>query len=103
MRGFQFNLGMSGKYFQHGNDEENEGDMELIKNASQFRWFCHTWAHKQPHQVDNVEDMKQQSFLNMKFAEVSTTQYMKIWKFQINTIIYYVSLFASTRCNNHDM
>ena len=76
--GFQFNLGLSGKYYQRGNDDENEGDMALIKNASKFRWFGHTWAHKQPHQVDNIEDMKQQIVLNMKFAEVSRIKLMEI-------------------------
>ena len=68
--GFQFNLGFSGKYFQHGSEEENRGDEEFIENASVFRWFDHTWAHKQPHQVDNVDDMKQQIILNMEFAKM---------------------------------
>ena len=69
--GFQFNLGFSGKYFEHGNAEEDEGDRELIENAKEFRWFDHTWGHKQPHQVDNLEDLKQQIFLNMEFAKVN--------------------------------
>jgi len=28
--GFHFMLGFSGWYFQHGNDEENEGDKMLL-------------------------------------------------------------------------
>ena len=75
--GFQFNLGFSGKYFQRGNEEENKGDKELIENASAFRWFDHTWAHKQPHQVDNLDDMKQQMILNMEFAKVCIGFYQK--------------------------
>jgi heparan sulfate N-deacetylase/N-sulfotransferase NDST2 len=68
--GFQLNLGFSGKYFEHGSADENEGDRELVENASEFRWFDHTWAHKQPHLVDNLEAMKQQMMLNMEFAKV---------------------------------
>lgn len=68
--GFQFNLGFSGKYFKNGNEEENAGDEELIKNAHKFRWFCHTWAHKQPHKVNTLDDMKSLVNLNMEFAKV---------------------------------
>lgn len=67
--GFHFNLGFSGKYFLHGNNEENEGDRELLKNASEFWWFGHTWSHKQPHLVDNIEDLKEQMKTNMEFAK----------------------------------
>lgn len=68
--GFRFNLGFSGNYFEHGSADENEGDRELLENASEFRWFDHTWAHKQPHQLDSLEYMKQQIMLNMEFAKV---------------------------------
>ncbi|XP_046856204.1 bifunctional heparan sulfate N-deacetylase/N-sulfotransferase 2-like [Xenia sp. Carnegie-2017] len=67
--GFQFNLGFSGKYFKNGNEEENAGDEELIKNAHKFRWFCHTWAHKQPHKVNTLDEMKSLINLNMEFAK----------------------------------
>ncbi|XP_028415525.1 bifunctional heparan sulfate N-deacetylase/N-sulfotransferase 4-like [Dendronephthya gigantea] len=67
--GFKFNLGFSGKFYQHGNKEENEGDQEIIENANEFRWFDHTWSHKQPHQVNNLQDMKDLIILNMQFAK----------------------------------
>lgn len=74
--GFKFNLGFSGKYFQHGSVEENKGDLEIIKNASEFRWFDHTWSHKQPHLLNNLQDMKYQIILNMQFAKVCIILYV---------------------------
>ena len=68
--GFRFNLGFSGKYFLHGNDEENEGDQELMKNTSLFWWFCHTWGHTQPHIISGFEELKQEIELNQVFAQV---------------------------------
>ena len=54
----------------HGHEEENEGDQELLRNANEFWWFCHTWSHKQPHLSDTFEDLKEQMQLNLKFAKV---------------------------------
>ena len=31
--GFHFNLGFSGKFFQHGSPDEDEGDLALIGKA----------------------------------------------------------------------
>lgn len=36
--GFHFMLGFSGWYYQHGNEEENEGDRMLLGNFDQV--FC---------------------------------------------------------------
>lgn len=47
--GFKFNLGFSGRGFKQGDEEEDEGDMALIKNAHKFTWFGHLYDHEQPH------------------------------------------------------
>ena len=67
---FHFNLGFSGKYFLHGNNEENEGDQELLKNTSEFWRFDHMWGHKQPHLCDNFDELKKQIEMNIEFAKV---------------------------------
>ena len=48
---------------------EREGDELLLKNAHNFRWFCHTYAHLKPHQYSKkrlVHDFQ----INKKFAVV---------------------------------
>lgn len=79
MPGFQFNLGFNGRFFEWGNEDEIEGDRELIKNAIEFRWFDHTWNHAKPHRIDNLTVMKQKIILNMEFAKVflQTISYTK--------------------------
>lgn len=39
--GFKFNLGFSGKYFHHGNPEENHGDDMLLSKYSRFFYSTH--------------------------------------------------------------
>lgn len=67
--GFHFNLGYCGGMFLSGNDEEDEGDWELIKNADKFWWFSHTWLHRQPHKSNDlgwiIDDLKK----NLDFAK----------------------------------
>lgn len=46
MLGFYFNLGYFGGMFLLGNDEEDEGDWELIKNADKFWWFSYMWFYR---------------------------------------------------------
>lgn len=71
IEGFQFNLGFSGKHLHRGNDEEDLGDDHLLKNAGHFRWFCHMYAHSQPHLYPNQSVLENQMQLNKEFAQVS--------------------------------
>lgn len=66
--GFQFNLGFSGKYFHHGNREENLGDDMLLRNTKHFNWFSHMWNHQQPHLYDNLTTLMSEMQLNKEFA-----------------------------------
>lgn len=68
---FKFNLGFSGKQLHKGNDEEDLGDDYLLKNADKFRWFCHMYAHSQPHLYANESALEAQMQLNKEFAQVS--------------------------------
>lgn len=70
MPDFHFNLGFSGGYFLAGNEKEDEGDRELIKNADEFWWFSHMWLHKQPHERKTLEDMMEDLKKNLDFAKV---------------------------------
>lgn len=56
--GFKFNLGFSGRGFKQGDDEEDEGDMALIKYADKFTWFGHLYDHEQPHKRTYAEIVK---------------------------------------------
>ena len=68
--GFHFNLGFSGGYFLHGNDEEDEGDWELVKNADKFWWFSHMWLHQKAHTRNTLEEMVEDLKKNLEFAKV---------------------------------
>ena len=69
--GFHFNLGYSGGYFLHGNDEEDEGDRELVRNADKFWWFSHMWLHKKAHERNTLEELVEDLKMNLEFAKVS--------------------------------
>lgn len=66
--GFHFNLGYSGGMFLSGNDEEDEGDWELIKNADKFWWFSHMWLHRQPHKSNTLDQIVEDLKTNLEFA-----------------------------------
>ncbi|GAB0094252.1 Bifunctional heparan sulfate N-deacetylase/N-sulfotransferase [Sergentomyia squamirostris] len=66
--GFKFNLGFSGKYFHHGNHDENLGDDMLLRNVDHFNWFSHMWNHQQPHLYDNLTNLIADMMLNKDFA-----------------------------------
>ncbi|KAI5742735.1 hypothetical protein M8J77_010714 [Diaphorina citri] len=72
VQGFKFNLGFSGKYFHHGESEENAGDDLLLENAHEFTWFSHMWNHQQPHLYENQTQLEVDMMLNKQFAKVST-------------------------------
>lgn len=67
--GFKFNLGFSGKYFHHGNSEEDEGDDVILENIDKFMWFSHMWNHLQPHLYDNLTLLMEDMMLNKNFAK----------------------------------
>ncbi|XP_032784405.2 bifunctional heparan sulfate N-deacetylase/N-sulfotransferase isoform X1 [Daphnia magna] len=66
--GFRFNMGYSGKFFNHGTDEENKGDEYLLQHANEFTWFGHMWSHQQPHLYENISLLEADMLLNKKFA-----------------------------------
>ncbi|VDM30800.1 unnamed protein product [Hydatigera taeniaeformis] len=68
MPGFTFHMGFSGMYFLHGNPKEQLGDEALIRHRHQFKWFCHTYSHLQPHLLSESELLRQLK-MNKKFAE----------------------------------
>lgn len=68
--GFHFNLGFSGGHFLAGNDKEDEGDRDLVKNADKFWWFSHMWLHQQPHNRKTLELMVDDLKKNLDFAKV---------------------------------
>ena len=43
---FRLNLGYSGGYYLHGNDEEDEADKFFMEQAQQFSWFHHRYVYK---------------------------------------------------------
>lgn len=53
-----------------GNEKEDEGDRELIKNADEFWWFSHMWLHRQPHERNTMEVMVEDLKKNLDFAKV---------------------------------
>lgn len=67
--GFKFNLGFSGKYFHHGNSEEDKGDDLILENIDKFMWFSHMWNHQQPHLYDNLTLLMEDMVLNKNFAK----------------------------------
>ncbi|KAF5297737.1 hypothetical protein FQR65_LT09911 [Abscondita terminalis] len=67
--GFKFNLGFSGKYFHHGNNEEDKGDDLILENIDKFMWFSHMWNHQQPHLYDNLTQLTEDMLLNKNFAK----------------------------------
>lgn len=77
IEGFQFNLGFSGKHLHRGDDQEDLGDDRLLKMAGHFSWFCHMYAHSQPHLQANQSVLENQMQLNKEFAEVSLRQNLK--------------------------
>lgn len=66
---FKFNLGYSGKYFHHGNSEEDKGDDLILENIDKFMWFSHMWNHQQPHLYDNLTLLMEDMVLNKNFAK----------------------------------
>ncbi|KAH9281346.1 Bifunctional heparan sulfate N-deacetylase/N-sulfotransferase 2 [Echinococcus granulosus] len=68
MPGFTFHMGFSGMFFLLGNPQEQLGDEALIQYRHQFKWFCHTYSHLQPHLLSPSE-LLQQFKLNKQFAE----------------------------------
>lgn len=66
--GFKFNLGFSGKFFKHGQEDEKVGDELLIKNSKEFTWFCHTWSHSKAHLFNNTRDISEELQKNLRFA-----------------------------------
>lgn len=67
--GFKFNLGFSGKYYHHGNKEEDKGDDMILENIDKFMWFSHMWNHQQPHLYDNLTQLIDDMTLNRLFAK----------------------------------
>nr|CAI5842620.1 unnamed protein product [Callosobruchus analis] len=67
--GFKFNLGFSGKYYHHGNSEEDRGDDLVLENVDKFTWFSHMWNHQQPHLYDNLTLLMEDMQLNRNFAK----------------------------------
>ncbi|XP_011186085.1 bifunctional heparan sulfate N-deacetylase/N-sulfotransferase [Zeugodacus cucurbitae] len=67
--GFRFNLGFSGKFYHHGEREENLGDDYLLRNVQEFNWFSHMWKHQQPHLYDNLTLLMSEMQLNYAFAK----------------------------------
>lgn len=67
--GFKFNLGFSGKYFHHGDPEEDKGDDLLLENTDKFMWFSHMWNHIQPHLYENLTLLTEDMLLNKNFAK----------------------------------
>lgn len=65
---FKLNLGFSGKFLHKGFDDEDFGDDALLQNAHHFWWFCHTFAHSQPHLIGNASLLENQLQLNKAFA-----------------------------------
>ncbi|VDL19680.1 unnamed protein product [Hymenolepis diminuta] len=59
---------MTSSDVKRGNPQEQLGDEALIKNRHQFKWFCHTFSHAQPHTLSEAE-MTQQLELNKAFAK----------------------------------
>ena len=68
--GFRFNMGFSGAFFLDGDDEEDEGDWALIKNAHSFWWFSHMWGHMKPHEIKALNDLVYDMKINWEFAKV---------------------------------
>ena len=68
--GFRFNLGFSGAFFLDGDDDEDEGDWALIRNAKSFWWFSHMWGHVKPHENPALEDLVYDMKMNWEFAKV---------------------------------
>ena len=69
--GFRFNLGFSGFYFHHGNNEEDEGDTAIVENADKFWWFDHTWRHEKPHLCISLQQLVYDFKKNLEFAKVT--------------------------------
>ncbi|CAI9723640.1 heparan sulfate N-deacetylase N-sulfotransferase [Octopus vulgaris] len=69
IKGFYFNLGFSGKYYQKGTPEENLGDRLLVANSDKFWWFGHTWMHTQAHFHENASSLEEDMSLNKEFAQ----------------------------------
>lgn len=67
--GFKFNLGYSGKYYKHGHEDENVGDEQLVANAKDFTWFCHTWSHSKAHLFNETEAIATELRRNLNFAQ----------------------------------
>uniref|UniRef100_W8B640 [heparan sulfate]-glucosamine N-sulfotransferase n=1 Tax=Ceratitis capitata TaxID=7213 RepID=W8B640_CERCA len=67
--GFRFNLGFSGKFYHHGEREENLGDDYLLRNVQEFNWFSHMWKHQQPHLYENLTLLMSEMQLNYAFAK----------------------------------
>ncbi|XP_042891362.1 bifunctional heparan sulfate N-deacetylase/N-sulfotransferase-like isoform X2 [Penaeus japonicus] len=65
--GWKFNLGFSGKYYQHGYPEENMGDRKLLEHVDDFWWFGHMWGHTQPHKLTPA-GLEAQMQRNKQFA-----------------------------------
>ncbi|CAE1327480.1 NDST2 [Acanthosepion pharaonis] len=69
IKGFRFNLGFSGKYYQKGTPEENLGDQLLIEKRDHFWWFPHMWHHEQPHKFQ-LPALERGMSQNYHFAKI---------------------------------
>ncbi|XP_064601762.1 bifunctional heparan sulfate N-deacetylase/N-sulfotransferase-like isoform X2 [Liolophura sinensis] len=69
IRGFHFNLGFSGKFYQRGTPLENAGDTRLLELQKHFHWFDHTWSHVQPHLIGNSSLLMEDMRINANFAK----------------------------------
>lgn len=92
-------MGYSGKFFNHGTEEENKGDEYLlrmyyllncyfpievnkifwfsIERSHEFTWFGHMWSHQQPHLYENVSILEADMILNKNFAIVSFVSFIE--------------------------
>ncbi|KAK7111905.1 hypothetical protein V1264_011458 [Littorina saxatilis] len=68
MEGFHFNLGFSGRFYLHGNAEEDAGDKKLLEYRHHFWWFGHMFKHEQAHSLD-VRNVELSMTLNKQFAQ----------------------------------
>ncbi|XP_076458930.1 bifunctional heparan sulfate N-deacetylase/N-sulfotransferase-like [Babylonia areolata] len=68
MEGFHFNLGFSGRFYLHGDPEEDAGDKKLIEYRHHFWWFGHMWMHEQAHTMD-LHKLEASMSTNKQFAK----------------------------------
>lgn len=85
--------GFSGKYYHHGNSEEDKGDDLILENVDKFMWFSHMWNHQQPHLYDNLTLLMEDMMLNKNFAkEKGIGIFINFKMYQILFIVYNILL-----------